>query len=56
MQLRSREMAPGAMKRFGRAACWLLAALLVLISMPARSGSSAESPDEARNCVLIHGL
>ena len=53
MQLRSREMALDTMKRFGRAACSLLAALLVLIFAPARSSDSAESPDDGRADTIL---
>jgi beta-glucosidase len=53
MQLRSREMALGTMKRFGRAAFLLLAALLVLISMSARTSNSAESPDDGRADAIL---
>jgi beta-glucosidase len=52
MQLRSREMAVGT-KRIGRAACLLLATHLVLISMPARSAHSAESPDDGRADAIL---
>jgi len=53
MQLRSRKMALGTMKRFGRAAFLLLAALLVLISMPARPSNSTESPDDGRADAIL---
>src|SRR6202050_1403593 len=53
MQLRSREMALDTMKRFGRAAGSLLAALLVLIFAPARSSDSAESPDDGRADTIL---
>ncbi|MGB9070317.1 MAG: beta-glucosidase [Candidatus Acidiferrales bacterium] len=53
MQLRSREMASVTMKRFGRAACLLVAVIVVSISMPARSGNSPESADDRRADAIL---
>jgi beta-glucosidase len=53
MQAQSHERALGAMKRFGRAACFLLAALLAGITVPAQSGSSDHSQDDRRADAIV---
>jgi beta-glucosidase len=48
MPFRSRGLAPGTMRRCGRAACSLLAVLILGIAVPARSGRSVSSPEDSR--------